>query len=222
LPDSILEDETNKPWRPIPAQRISSSQARRLLLFVIPVALLVSAFLGTLHECLFLVIMTWMYNDLGGADENFMIRNMLNALGITCYSSASVVLATGKGHENFTGATCVWLTTVCGIIFSTLQIMDLADMKGDACRGRRTMPLVYGERACRLSVIIPVLFWSYVCPTMFELGFVGMVLSLSVGHLLALRVFLYRGVAQDKVNFKVWSLWTTTLYSLPLLHQIGV
>lgn len=49
------------------------------------------------------------------------------------------------------------------IIFTTLQTQDMADVHGDAKRGRKTFPLVYGDRAARWSITIPVTVWSLIC-----------------------------------------------------------
>lgn len=46
---------------------------------------------------------------------------------------------------------------VRSVVFSTLQIMDLEDMKGDAARGRKTLPFAFGESLARWSIIVSVL-----------------------------------------------------------------
>ncbi|KAF1959199.1 hypothetical protein CC80DRAFT_406894, partial [Byssothecium circinans] len=222
LPDSLLEDTLNKPWRPLPSHRISPAQARRLLLVVIPLALLAAAFLGGLPEPLLLMVMTWMYNDLGGADESPVIRNLLNALGIACYSSASAIVASGHDRQNLKSDTQLWLLVVAGIVFTTLQIMDLADMAGDASRGRNTLPLLYGKDTTRSTIIFFVLGWSIICPLMWGVGVVGKAVCVVAGCWLSLRTHLRRGIAEDKVNFKIWSVWTMVLYLLPLMKRLGL
>jgi 4-hydroxybenzoate polyprenyltransferase len=68
LPDSVLEDQINKPWRPIPSNRLTSNEARQLLLYVLPCSLCLLYFIGPFEDALWMVVLTWMYNDLGGAD----------------------------------------------------------------------------------------------------------------------------------------------------------
>lgn len=142
---SVLEDSVNKPWRAIPSQRLTAQQARRLLLIIIPTVFLATRYLGGTREAVALMVMTWMYNDLGGADDNFIIRNSLNALGYMCYSSGSMIVATGYGQHHLNKTADVWLTMIGAIIFTTLQMQDMPDVKGDAARRRRTIPLVYGD-----------------------------------------------------------------------------
>lgn len=73
LPGSIVEDTINKSWRPLPAKRISSDGARRLLLmFAIPATLLVSLLYGAgKEETLVTIFLGYLYNDLAGADEHW-------------------------------------------------------------------------------------------------------------------------------------------------------
>jgi len=71
LPDSVLEDQINKPWRPIPTGRLSSDEARKLLLYILPFSLIMINFIGAFEEALWMIALTWMYNDLGGADVGF-------------------------------------------------------------------------------------------------------------------------------------------------------
>lgn len=73
LPDSVLEDQINKPWRPMPSNRLSSDEARQLLLTVLPCSLILMYFIGAFEDALWMVALTWMYNDLGGADVSIRL-----------------------------------------------------------------------------------------------------------------------------------------------------
>ncbi|RAH58736.1 hypothetical protein BO85DRAFT_477362 [Aspergillus piperis CBS 112811] len=68
LPESIHEDHLNKPWRPLPTNRITADQTRRLLLATIPIVLGITYTLGVWQETCPILILTWMYNDLKGCD----------------------------------------------------------------------------------------------------------------------------------------------------------
>lgn len=216
LPGSIQEDMINKPWRAIPSKRLTPDEARRLLLAVIPIALFGVWFLGGVTETLAMITLTWMYNDLGGADENYLVRNIINALGCICYSSGSIVVAAGYGTYELNQQSRVWLKIVGAIIFSTIQMQDLADMEGDEEHGRRTLPLVHGEIVARWSIAVPVVLWSVFCSWFWQVGALGCIPSLLIGGILAVRVVGFKGVKADRITWKLWCLWTTTLYLLPL------
>ncbi|KAE9363384.1 hypothetical protein N431DRAFT_356941 [Stipitochalara longipes BDJ] len=222
LPDSIREDLVNKPWRPIPTKRITPEGTRDLLLWTIPCVLLGMLHLGGMQETIAMLVLTWMYNDLGGADNHYLTRNAINALGFMCYSSGSTIVATGYGEWEHNGRMQTWLTIVGGIIFSTLQMQDMADMEGDALRGRKTLPLVWGQGVARWSIAIPVIFWSFLCPHYWEVGPTTYLLPVSVGMLLAVRVLYLRSVDADRRTWKLWCVWTSILYVLPLCKDFGV
>ncbi|KAL9580869.1 MAG: hypothetical protein Q9212_004236 [Teloschistes hypoglaucus] len=146
-PASVLEDSVNKPWRAIPSGRISAKQTRTLLLFVIPCVYLATLKLGGTWESVTLMIGSWMYNDLGGADNEVVMRNLLNGFGYICQSSGSMKVAAGYGLHHLNDDSTIWLAMIGAIILTTLQMQDMADIHGDAKRGRKTVLLVYGDVA---------------------------------------------------------------------------
>ena len=125
LPRSIIEDSINKPWRPIPSRRLSACQARRLLLAVIPIAIPITFYTGGMQELIAMNTLSYMYNDLGGADENFVVRNLINAAGFICYSAGATRVACGHEQYSLNEKAYEWLAIVGGIVFSTLQMQDM-------------------------------------------------------------------------------------------------
>ena len=128
LPNSIIEDSINKAWRPIPSGRLSPCEARRLLLAVLPVAILVTFYTGGMEETIVMNTLEYMYNDLGGADENFVVRNLINAAGFICYSAGATRVACGHGQHSLNQKAYRWLAIIGGIIFSTLQMQDMVSV----------------------------------------------------------------------------------------------
>jgi 4-hydroxybenzoate polyprenyltransferase len=222
LPNSVLEDSVNKPWRALPSRRITPSSARRLLLFLIPVVFFATIYLGGVEETVLMMVLTWMYNDLEGADENYIARNLINCAGFMCYSSGTTIVAAGYGQHTLSSRAYTWLGIVGGIVFSTLQMQDMSDVEGDKARGRRTLPIVHGDRAARWSIAIPVTIWSFFCPWFWEVEKTAWVTSLAVGGLLVWRVLMLRSVPADKATWKVWCFWTIVLYVLPLFKNHSV
>ncbi len=163
-----------------------------------------------------MLVLTWMYNDLGGADENYVLRNLINAGGFMCHGSGATIIAAGIGDHELRREAYVWLAMIGGVIFTTLQVQDMPDMAGDAARGRRTLPLVHGEWIGRCSIAVPVVFWTYACPAFWQLGYIGHTLPTAVGLLVACRIMMKRNVAEDQITYHIWCLWLTILYILPL------
>ncbi|KAJ8129222.1 hypothetical protein O1611_g4410 [Lasiodiplodia mahajangana] len=167
LPDSVSEDKVNKPWRPITSGRISAEGARQLLLVSIAVTLAVSHYFGATLEALLLFTLNWMYNDLGLANSNWFMRNLMNALGITSIGAGATRVACGD--LILVGPTTSWWLLCAAMLATTIHAQDLYDQEGDAARGRSTVPLVCGDRVARWSISAGVLFWSVVFPAYLNL-----------------------------------------------------
>jgi 4-hydroxybenzoate polyprenyltransferase len=221
LPSFILEDQINKPSRPLPSGLITPSQTRRLLLILIPLVLAFSYILGPWQEALLLLVSTWMYNDLGGGnDEGWVLRNFLIAMGYGLYSSAALRIAgcsSSDGDEQLTTQGVLWVGVMMAMILTTQHVADVKDRVGDAARGRRSAPIVLGDGVVRWTIAVPVLFWSGICPSLFfnQLGVAGFVAPVVLGIVVAGRLMLWRDVEDDKTTWKLWALWTVVLFSLP-------
>lgn len=219
LPSAVLEDRENNPWRNIPAGRMTSEQYRRILLVVIPLALGVSWYLETVSETAMLIILNYMYNDMEGADEHFVIRNLFNVLGHFHFEVGALRIAYGPQAALNTTA-YIWLVIIGAVLFSTISVQDLKDQKGDKLRGRKSLPLVLGDLFTRWTVVLFVLLWSMVCPLFFQAAWWTYIGTVAVGIWVAATVIQPKDVSNDKLAFKRWSVWVMTLYSLPFTKNL--
>ncbi len=218
-PKAIQEDILNKPWRSMPSKRLTPEEARVLMLIAYPTALVLSIYLGATTSCVVLVFFGWVYNDLGGADKNPIIRNLINGVGYLSFASGATVVA--SGHSLFNEMAYRWLSITGAVVVTTVQLQDMSDQEGDSIRGRRTVPLVLGDGPARWTIAVPVVFWSFICPTFWSLGPVGFVLPVIFGTIVSSRILLVRTLKGDKLTFKLWNLWMMVLYLMPLLKSIG-
>ena len=219
LPDAVKEDAINKPWRPIAAGRITGAQTMQLLLVGIPIVFTASLYLGGVEETVLLTCLNWMYNELGGS-EDYVGRNLLLAATYACYCSGSVQVASGPDFTLHRAA-YQWIGIIAGVIFTTMQVQDLKDQEGDHARGRKTVPLVLGDGPARWTVAIPVLLWSVVCPSFWSLQVYSFATSIALGLVVSCRVVLTGGVAADRITWKLWSLWLTFIYLLPVFKNLA-
>ena len=219
LKTSVVEDSVNKPWRPLPSERLTRRQARRFLLLVVPLGFLATLYIGGMEETVAMMALTWMYNDLGGADESYLVRNLINACGFVCYSSGATRVAC---HCSLNDVAYQWLVIVGSIVFTTLQMQDMADQEGDKARNRGTLPLVHGDWVARWTIAIPVAFWSLACPLFWQLGLYGFLVPAIFGGLVSFRIILCRSVDSDKTTWKLWNVWISSLYLLPLVKYLMV
>ncbi|KAL9104747.1 MAG: hypothetical protein Q9163_000359 [Psora crenata] len=195
---SVIEDRINKPWRAIPSGRITRSQARNLLLGLVPTVFVITTYLGAGTTTLMALILNWMYNDLGGSDVHYVVRNMINALAMVVSNLGTTQVAIHGGQLTLLGYK--WLTIKAAIIFTTLQVQDLRDHEGDRTRRRSTVPIVLGDRFARWSIAVPIMAWSLLAPYFWVLGAGGFVLPVSFGFLMGSRVLLQRNVSADKLD----------------------
>lgn len=236
LPDSVAEDSINKPWRPIPAGRLSPAEARTMLLCTIPLAMMFSL-LGTGQTAFVpsttLICLSWLYNDLEGSSTSIIARNALNALGLTCFGWGALAVLAGPAAELALPKAAVWMAITATIIFTTIHVQDFRDEEGDRQRGRRTIALLFEPIVARGSCALFVLLWSVAAPAFWAfkgsspatlaanagptcpwwVWLVSIGLGAGVGGLLMAR----KGQKVDEQALTVWCGWVGWVYMLPSL-----
>ena len=215
--ESIKEDAINKSWRSLPSRRVTQDEAVWLMLTFYLIALLSSSLLGGLIQCMMLIGLGFWYNELKGADNSWIIRNLINACGYMCFLSGGLEVISDSSLTLFRATTCHWLVIVWAVIFTTIQSQDLPDQNGDSMRKRRTMPLVIGDTNARLIITIAIGIWSLLCPAFWQTGSKGFVAPLILGVIVAVRFFKKRSAKDDKTSFRLYNLWIVSLFALPLL-----
>lgn len=217
LPESAREDALNKPWRPVPSGLMTSAQVRRAMLFCIPMVLTANYLSGVGVETSLLLVLTWLYNDLMGGDENWICRNVIIASAFWLYNTGSSNSLHGQTAV-ITEKGTLWTNIISGVILTTMHVQDLKDQEGDCARGRRLAPLVLGDLTARWTIAVPICFWSCYCTWFWEVGMAGLGIVL-LGFSVAIRCLVYSGKQPDRRTWELWALWTATLYMLPLLYR---
>jgi 4-hydroxybenzoate polyprenyltransferase len=222
LPSSIAEDAVNKPYRPITSKRITPESATNVLLYVIPTILLVSTYIGGLQGAVGIMIISHMYNELGGANNNWLVRNILNAGGFSCFSHGAASIIMGLRDYQVHDDIYTWIGLLAVAITTTVQMQDLPDLEGDKARNRGTMPIVYGHWPTRWSVAVLAVFWSVTCCYYWQLDILWYIPYVLVGACMSGRVLLLRTQEADEKTWKLWCYWLLFLYTLPLTKRISV
>lgn len=106
---------------------------------------------------------------------------------------------------------------VSAIIFMTMHVQDLQDVEGDRARGRRSAPIVMGDRPARWSIAVPMLIWPVASAYYWNTGLAIGAPQVVLGTLVAVRCLRYSGLKEDKLTWRLWCLWTAALYMLPPL-----
>ncbi|KAJ5176255.1 uncharacterized protein N7482_002132 [Penicillium canariense] len=216
-PGSVAEDKLNKPWRPIAAGRLTPVQAHMLGLVSIPVALSVSVLVGGgVVQSALLAIFGTIYNDFGGGDGHWLIRNLLNAAGFTSFASGTLEVAL---QSPLPQSMTPWILLIAHVVGTSVHVQDMYDQAGDAAAGRRTLPLVIGDGMARWNIAVVVTAWSVLCPLYWASNTLGYVGPLGLGIWVSLRSLTKRTVEEDRTTFRIYNAWLVALYALPMAHR---
>jgi len=131
------------------------------------------------------MVLTWIYNDLEAADENFFVRHLNNALGFVTFAAGATQVLCGTHEMN--GMAYEWLAVIAAVITFTIQFQDMEDQEGDRERDRRTLPIVLGDGNTRIVNAVTILLFSFVTAKFWDLNWWGYVLPVGLGALIASR-----------------------------------
>ncbi|KAI0435841.1 UbiA prenyltransferase family [Xylaria telfairii] len=224
-PEAIQEDKLNKPWRTMPSGKWTSNQAFFGMWFFYMSAGLLSWSIGVLPWSLCLMLLGSWYNNFGGSDVNPVVRNLINALGYTCFGVGALEVALnvplninpGEIIEPKNLRLLGWVSIVALIIMTTVQTQDMEDQMGDIQRGRRSLPVEIGDGPARWITAIFMAIWAPVCPVFWQSSWLGYAITMPWALLVAWRTLMFRGVEEDKQTFRLWNIWIMSIYLLPLL-----
>lgn len=96
-----LEDETNKPDRPLPAGRITLQAATVLRWTLVPMCWALSLIYSkeAMFSSMALSAFTLMYNELRGSGAHFATRYVLNGLGFAAFEAGTTLVASSWIHS---------------------------------------------------------------------------------------------------------------------------
>lgn len=162
---SIEEDRPNKPWRPMPSNRVLPGQARLLMFVLYEVASIARLRLGGIRQCGSLMLLGYWYNDRDGCSA---LREPKSDHCLRLYLFCLMSLEVAFGKELPPRATLVKrFLTIGGVVFTTVQLQDLYEQAGDrgdhAC-GRSTLQILVGDNKSRWMSALPMCFWCCFCP----------------------------------------------------------
>lgn len=215
---AITEDRLNKPWRPMPSKRLSETAARHLGILSYLLASIISLFAGGgLTQSISITIVGHVYNSMGGGGGGCFIRNALNACGFATFASGALEVATSGVPKQALRPMMGWLVMIALVVATTVHSQDMYDQIGDAAIGRRTVPLVIGDRYARWTILVAMTFWSVFCPFYWQTGTAGYILIGVLGMWAGWRTMFRTSVAEDRITFTIYNVWLMGIYSLPLV-----
>ncbi|EJT97260.1 hypothetical protein DACRYDRAFT_111806 [Dacryopinax primogenitus] len=217
---SISEDKDNKPWRPLPAGRITASQAQQLHIVVASLSFLLSAVGGykMVIASIAMNVFDVLY-DQGRGSARWMSRIPLVVVMYGLFEYGSTRVITGFSELDDTARAAIMSSLA--VIGTTAHIGDFQDVEGDAADGRSTVPIAF-PRSSRIFTPLLVLGWSLFMANVWGLGVCSACAFVGLGALVAGRNWFYCDKAHDKNTYKLYSLWLLTLHLLPMNARWGV
>ena len=88
------EDKRNKPYRPIPAKRITLQNARILRWILVPAGWVLSSCysIETVYASIGVCVFTYGYNEIGFSSGHWFGRNLFNALGLSWFEIGACLI----------------------------------------------------------------------------------------------------------------------------------
>jgi 4-hydroxybenzoate polyprenyltransferase len=215
----LEEDRLNKPHRPLVRGEVSVRGTRWRWLACMTLLSLAGWAFGVWPWALLWQLITVVHNEGGGA-RRWWAKNLLIALGVVTQLAAAWELV-----GPLTAQAWRWIGVLAGVVFLLVSLQDLRDLEGDRASGRKTFPLVFGERPTRYMLatffgLLPLVIHEVL---MKPLGLTPAVVVCDVGlalvsGVIAVRVVGWRTPRADHQTYLLFTYW----YCLALLSTIVV
>lgn len=191
------------------------------MLVLYPIAVALSSGLGGFWQSVILLCLGVWYNDLGGADVHYAIRNLINAGGFISYASGAMEVALKKPLQP-NKIMLSWFGLIILVVFSSVHSQDLPDQVGDRLCGRNSVPLALGDSFARWSIVASVSAFSVLCPLFWDSALWVTSVVMFLGAVVCARTTLKRTTWADKKTFRFWNLWMAIIYSLPFVKSLQI
>ncbi|KAI0672058.1 UbiA prenyltransferase family-domain-containing protein [Trametes maxima] len=215
---SIEEDRINKPWRPLPAGRISPKTAGRLRWILLPVCLAISSLDGTVFAaCAVLTAATLAHND-RDLGANWRTRNLLNAVGYAAFNIGAAFISSAPSYRLRTLLAVQLINS--SVILTTIHAQDFKDVDGDRRIGRSTMPIAY-PKASRIAVVAFVPAWTLVLCCYWHVSTNFAAAFAISGLYVGVRFARAQTLADDKCAYRCYNVWLCMMHAAAFMGTRG-
>jgi 4-hydroxybenzoate polyprenyltransferase len=204
----IEEDRINKPHRPIVRGAVSLKGARLRWLGSMVAFNVVGWLFGVWPWALLWQVVAVLHN-FGGCAKHWFGKHLIMAIGIVAELGAAWELV-----RPMTPLAWHWILTIAAAIFVLVATQDLRDMDGDRQIGRRTIPLVFGERAARIglaggfALMPPVIHFWLIMPSGMTTGaLLCDALLAAMSLLISWRLLARRSRQADHRTYLLFTYW---------------
>ncbi|KAI0644115.1 UbiA prenyltransferase family [Trametes meyenii] len=209
------EDMINKPWRPLPAKRISHKHAFILRWLTPAVWIALSFILHVPAAGIALTISNIFYHELGGA-EHWLSKNICNAAGYASFNAGATGIMSPPLSISPASVRAQTLNAL--LILTTIHAQDFQDAEGDKASGRSTLPIAYPWLS-RLSMLLILPAWSLYLSYTWSADLMFAVPFIALGTFVALGFFRnYGGPSErDHSIYRLFNVWLCCVHVCPFL-----
>ncbi|KAK0497787.1 UbiA prenyltransferase family [Armillaria luteobubalina] len=214
---SVAEDSVNRPWRPLPSNRLTDQQARRLRYALPPLCLLFSIAGGqdVVLASTALSIAFVLYDDFGLAGH-WIGKNIMNCIGYLGFEYGATKIMAGSMMLRPEARRSLLMSSL--IILTTVHAQDFSDVEGDQAMGRITLPL-YAPLFSRFLVCIGVPMWSIILSLMWDISPGKRILLICFGIFVAWRFYNYKNASREATSYVFYNIWLIAVHALPACNQ---
>ncbi|OCH86636.1 hypothetical protein OBBRIDRAFT_737651 [Obba rivulosa] len=212
------EDAVLRPWRPVPAGRITCPQAIVLRWILVAICITLSAAYAeeVVLMTLYLTLTTYLYDEMDLAGH-VIGKNLCNIGGYTAFEIGATKIFGGTSHLDSVAKNATLLSGL--LIFTTIQTQDFPDVEGDAAAGRVTFP-IYAPEFSRAFTLIALITWSMYLSWFWGIGYIGGSFFTALGMYVGLQYYLCRSLAADKRSYIIYNIWLVLAHILPFSARI--
>lgn len=222
------EDVENKPWRPIPAGRISLQNAISARWISILTCGLVSSYFGApvFVQSVLFTCMASLYNFCDG-DRNGFAKNLITGLGTYSLALGTTLVAGEKAFSLLRTEyePNVYIHTACNtpslsetldcrkypelsvffcILVTTVHAQDFRDVEGDQLVGRQTIPMNFPQISrASMPVFLPA--WSIAIAVLFNIPAWMAAAYVALSVVVGLRFVFMRDPKADSVSYDLYN-----------------
>ncbi|KAJ7689241.1 UbiA prenyltransferase family [Mycena olivaceomarginata] len=210
---STMEDSKNRPWRPLPAGRISQDSATILRWALVVLCVLSSLPFGSgVVMCSLTLTTALVAHDEYGWAKTWVTKNLINSIGYASFEFGATTImniAPPLDHIGLQSIVCSAL-----LIFTTIHAQDFSDVEGDVANGRVTLP-IYAPKFSRVYTFLALGLWSTGLGHVWGLGPSSQLLLVVLGVAVGWRFYRYRTTAEDAKTFIAYNIWLLLVHILP-------
>jgi 4-hydroxybenzoate polyprenyltransferase len=207
------EDSLNKPWRPLASGLVSYSGFRLRRNIVGVLYLILGAALGAEWWCVAVVVISCLHAQ-AGLSRLWLTKNILPSLALLTMLGAQWHVIAPLTYEAWR-----WMVGMFVLTVVIMHLQDLRDLAGDYAVGRRTLPMVLGDRQTRISLAATFLVMPIADYVLMQISvdssraiWACYVVTTLLCWKIAWRVLHRRGREADHRTWRYWEYWFTTMF----------